>query len=39
MQASFPVREIRTVLTLLHARYELQDLIRLEHFQGQDHLQ
>jgi len=34
MQASFPVREIGTVLTLLHARYELEDLIRMEHFQG-----
>jgi hypothetical protein len=39
MQASFSVREIGTVLTLLHARYELEDLLRLEHFQGQDHLQ
>jgi len=34
MQASFPVREIGTVMTLLHARYKLEDLIRLEHFQG-----
>ena len=39
MQASFPVREIGPVMTLLHARYELEDLLRLEHFQGQDHLQ
>ena len=39
MKASFPVREIGTVLTLLHARYELEDLIRTENFQGQDHLQ
>ena len=38
MEASFPVREIGTVMTLLHARYELEDLIRMEHFQGQDHL-
>ena len=34
MKASFPVREIGTVLTLLHARYELEDLIRMEHLQG-----
>ena len=34
MKASFPVREIGTMLTLLHTRYELEDLIRLEHFQG-----
>jgi hypothetical protein len=34
MQASFPVREIGTVMTLLHARYELEDLIRLDNFQG-----
>jgi hypothetical protein len=33
-KASFPVREIGTVLTLLHARYELEDLIRPENFQG-----
>jgi dolichol-phosphate mannosyltransferase len=33
-KASFPVREIGTVLTLLHARYELEDLIRLDNFQG-----
>ena len=33
-QASLPVREIGTVLTLLHARYELEDLIRLDNFQG-----
>jgi hypothetical protein len=39
MKASFPVREIGTVLTLLHARYALEDLLRMEHFQGQDHLQ
>ena len=39
MQASFPVREIGTMLTLLHARYEWEDLIRLENFQGYDHLQ
>jgi hypothetical protein len=39
MKASFPVREIGTVLTLLHARYELEDLIRMENFQGQNHLQ
>jgi hypothetical protein len=39
MKASFPVREIGPVLTLLHARYELEGLIRLENFQGQDHLQ
>lgn len=38
MEASFPVREIGTVMTLVHARYELEDLIRMEHFQGQDHL-
>jgi hypothetical protein len=38
MEASFPVREIGTVMTLLHARYELEDLIRMEDFQGQDHL-
>jgi hypothetical protein len=38
MEASFPVRKIGTVMTLLHARYELEDLIRMEHFQGQDHL-
>ena len=38
MEASFPVREIGTVMTLLHARYELEDLIRMEHFQGQNHL-
>ena len=37
MEASFPVREIGPVLTLLHARYELEDLIRLAHFQRQDH--
>jgi hypothetical protein len=34
LQASFPVREIGTVMTLLHARYELEDLIRLDNFQG-----
>jgi hypothetical protein len=34
MKASFSMREIGTVMTLLHARYELEDLIRLEHFQG-----
>jgi hypothetical protein len=34
MKASFPVREMGPVLTLLHARYELEDLIRMEHFQG-----
>ena len=39
MKASFPMREIRTVMTLLHARYELEGLIRMENFQGQDHLQ
>ena len=39
MQASFPVREIGTMLTLLHARYELEDLLRMDNFQGQDHLQ
>jgi hypothetical protein len=39
MEASFPVREIGPVMTLLHARYELEALIRMEHFQGQDHLQ
>src|SRR5262249_2576188 len=33
-KASFPVREIGPVLTLLPARYELEDLRRLEHFQG-----
>jgi hypothetical protein len=33
------MREIGTVLTLLHASHELEDLIHLEHFQGQDHLQ
>jgi hypothetical protein len=33
-KASFPVREIGPVLTLLHARYELEDLIRLDNFQG-----
>ena len=33
-KTSFPVREIGTVLTLLHARYELEDLIRLDNFQG-----
>jgi len=33
-KASFPVREIGTVMTLLHARYELEDLIRTENFQG-----
>jgi hypothetical protein len=33
-KASFPVREIGTVMTLLHARYELEDLIRLDNFQG-----
>ena len=33
-KASFPVREIGTVLTLLHARDELEDLIRLDNFQG-----
>src|SRR5919199_4030250 len=39
MQASFPVRERGTMLTLLHARYELEDLLRMDNFQGQDHLQ
>ena len=39
MKASFPGREIGPVLTLLHARYELEGLIRMENFQGQDHLQ
>jgi hypothetical protein len=39
MKASFPVREIGTVLTLLHARYELEGLLRMDNFQGQDHLQ
>ena len=39
MQASFPVREIGPVLTLLHARYELEHLIRLEDFEGQHHCQ
>ena len=38
-KASFPVREIGTVMTLLHARYELEDLILMENFQGQDHRQ
>jgi hypothetical protein len=33
MKASFPMREISTVMTLLHARYELEDLIRMENFQ------
>jgi hypothetical protein len=39
VQAPFPVREIGTVITLLHARYTPEDLIHIEHFQGQDHLQ
>jgi hypothetical protein len=39
VKAPFPVREIGPVMALLHARYELEDLICLEHFQGQDHLQ
>ena len=39
MQASFPVREVGSVMTLLHARHELENLIPLEHFEGQDHLQ
>jgi len=34
MKAFFPVREIGTVMTLLHARHELEDLIHLENFQG-----
>jgi hypothetical protein len=33
MKASFPVREIGTVMTLLHASHELEDLIHLEHLQ------
>ena len=32
MEASFPVREIGTVMALLHARYELEDLIHLDNF-------
>jgi hypothetical protein len=39
MKASFSVREIGPVMTLLHARHELEDLIHMENFQGQDHLQ
>jgi hypothetical protein len=27
------------MMTLLHARHELEDLIHLKNFQGQDHLQ
>ena len=39
MKASFPVREIGPVLTLLQARYELEHLIGLEDFEGQHHCQ
>jgi RNA recognition motif-containing protein len=38
-QTSFPVREICPVVTPLYPSHELQDIIHLEHFQGQDHLQ
>ena len=37
VKAPFPVREIGPVLTLLHACYVPQDLIRLEDFEGQHH--
>jgi hypothetical protein len=39
VKAPFPVREIGPVMTLLHARYELEHLIRLEDFEGQHHCQ
>ena len=39
MKASFPVRELGPVLTLLHARYELEHLIRLEDFERQHDFQ
>ena len=38
VKAPFPVREIGTVMALLHARYELENLIHLDNFQRQDHL-
>lgn len=34
VQAPFPVGEIGTMLTLLHPAHELQDIIRLEDFEG-----
>jgi hypothetical protein len=39
MQAPFPVGEIGTVVTLLHPGHQLQDVIRLEDFEGQHHCQ
>ena len=39
VKAPFPVREVGPVLTLLHACYVPQDLIRLEDFEGQHHCQ
>ena len=38
-KASFPVREIGTVMTLLHACHVLEHLILMEDFEGQDHFQ
>jgi hypothetical protein len=39
VKAPFPVREIGTVMTLLHACHVPEDLIRMEDFQGQHHFQ
>jgi hypothetical protein len=39
MQTSLSMCKIGTVIALLHASYQLQDLIRIQGFEGQNHLQ
>jgi hypothetical protein len=39
VKAPFPVREIGTVMALLHPSHQPQDIIRIQGFQGQNHFQ
>ena len=39
VKALFPVREISTVMALLHVSHQLQDLIRLKDFERQHDFQ
>jgi hypothetical protein len=39
MDAPFPVREIGSMIALLHLRHQPQDVIHIQDFERQDHIQ